>query len=103
MLQRFSIVKDKMQRNNRISFDVEELTGQAKELADLCKARFSEGIPSDLVSDFAELSLDVVLGNSRSTIGTDGTQEVLITFHFADRFERLRAAVFACESGIVGH
>jgi hypothetical protein len=90
-----------MQANIRISFDIGELTRQAKEIAGLFQV--FENVPPDLCAELEVMLSDVVLGDCSTAIGADGAHELIQRLRFGDTFERLRAAVLARESGIVSH
>jgi len=68
---------------------------QLSELMDLLKSRFPKGIPNELVSNFAGLSLDIFFTDRRSTLGADGSIEVFQGFRFGSGFESLRTAILA--------
>ena len=83
-----------------LAFDASTIQSQVDELAGLLKSSFPKGVPNDLVGNLAGLVLDVILSDSRTTLGADGTIEILYGLRLGSGFERLRAAVLADEWNI---
>jgi len=76
-------------------FDAAAAQTQMDELTELLQSRFPEGVPSQILRDFQGLLSDVILSDGGSTLGTDGTIEIVQGLRFGARFESFRAAILA--------
>jgi hypothetical protein len=69
----------------------------------LLKARFPEGIPSELIHNLTSLGRDVIFTDSRSTLCADGTVEIFQSFRFGGSFEFFRTAILTGKFEIHDH
>jgi len=82
-------------------FDTSCLSDQAKEIAALLKV--FEDVPPDIRSGIKEMLSDVVLGDCRTALSTDGTHELIQSLRFGNAFECLRATLLARKRDFVAH
>ena len=86
-----------------LNFDTSVAQTQLDDLTALLKSRFPSGIPNQLIGDFQSLLSDVILSDNGSTLGTDGTVEILQSLRFGSRFENLTAAIRAGKFDVHGN
>jgi hypothetical protein len=96
MQQRSSPITE-AQKVCALSFDTSEIAKQLNELAELLVSRFPDGIPNEILSNFASLSFDVVFADNRSTLNANGTIKISNRLRLGSGFEHLRATVLAGE------
>jgi hypothetical protein len=82
-------------------FDTSFLSNQAREIATLLEV--FEDVSPDIRSGIEEMLSDVVLGDCRTALSTEGTHELIQSLRFGNAFECLRATLLARKRDFVGH
>jgi hypothetical protein len=76
---------------------------QAKDLASLLKLQFPDGLSEQLLCDLSRLRADIVICKKPATVLTREGNQILIRFHFGERYESLMAALRTGEKSSVAH
>jgi hypothetical protein len=84
-----------------LSFDLSALREQAQEISTLLKV--FEDVPPDLRTELEVMLHDVVLGDCRTALSTEGTHELIQSLRLGNTFECLRATLLARKRDFVGH
>ncbi|WP_145536946.1 hypothetical protein [Yersinia alsatica] len=78
-----------------LSLDTTLLNVKIKQLTDLIKSRFPEGVPEGIDSQLTSLSNDIVFIDGPSTVKTTGINQIVQRVDFGFSFDALTAAIRA--------
>lgn len=86
-----------MQEKVALRIDSTETNKTIQDLVILLESRFPQGIPERVVNCLLDFDFRFSLSEGRSTIGADGTIDIIQRIHLLDSVESLAAAVLASE------
>jgi hypothetical protein len=75
---------------------------QAEDLASLLKLQFPDGISEQLLCDLSRLRADIVICKEPATVLAREGNQILVRFHFGERYEGLMAALRTGEKSLNG-
>ena len=83
--------------------DPTQVERQAKELMSLLKLRFPKDIPDSILCDLRQLGTDIVICKEPATVLAREGNQILIRFHFGERYEGLMSALRTGEKSSIVH
>ena len=74
----------------QITVDAKEAEQQMLEIANLCRARYPNGAPGDVLEAVAAIATDTVISDGGSTVGADGELQLIKRLRFGKSCDVLR-------------
>lgn len=85
-----------------LSIDTSRIDDKITVLTSELKSRFPDGIPERVDSELSRLTIDIIFTDLSSTVGADGTREIVQRVDFGGCFDSFTSALRAGDFDVHG-